>query len=189
MLSGRQKEGEAAGLDERKTPRDGAGRIGEILLVSRLITREQLREALDLQRELGGRLGFLLVDSGFVDQEDFAEVLALQLRLPLFSLVDYPFDPRVSSLLPRGSLEHHRMLPLQVEGARVTTAMADPLDELAQKELQEASGFHVRPVVATSSDILSSVAMVHKGLRQRSGLLGSLRELRKRDLGPADSGE
>lgn len=175
-------------MDERKTPRDGADRIGEILLAAELLTREQLREALAVQRQVGGRLGHILVDRGFVDQEDFAEALAVQLRLPLLSLEGYFFDPRVSSLLPRGTLEHHRMLPLKVNQGLVTTAMADPLDDQAKSELQAVSGFSVKPVVATTGDILASVAEIHRGIRRREDLLGSLRKLRERDQGGGETG-
>lgn len=170
-------------MDERKTPRDGAGRIGEILLAADLLTREQLREALDLQRKLGGRLGHILVDRGFVDEEDFAEALSLQLRLPLLSLQGYFFDPLVSSLLPRGTLEHHRIIPLKVDGQRVTTAMADPLDEGAMDEVLSLSGFSVKPVVATTGDILAAVARIHQGIRKRENLLDSLRVLREKERG------
>lgn len=175
-------------MDERKTPRDGAGRIGEILLRAALISREELREALDIQRAQGGRLGHILVDRGFVDQLDFAEALARQLGIPLLRLAGYELDPRVAGLLPRGSLEHHRVLPLQVARRRVTLAMADPFNEVAVHELRRASGFEVKPVLATTSDILATVAEVSRRTDRQADLFASLRALRERDRGAIPAG-
>lgn len=170
-------------MDERRLPRDGADRIGEILLREELLQREQLRQALDIQRARGGRLGHILVDQGFVDQEDFARALARQLGLPLLSLDGYVLDPQVGRLLPRGSLEHHRVLPLQVRDGRVTLAMADPFNEFAVGELRRATGYTVKPVLATTSDILDGVARLYRDLGTRADLLDSLRALRERDTG------
>lgn len=176
-------------MDERQHPRDGSERIGEILLRAELLRREQLREALELQRTRGGRLGHILVDQGYVDQEDFARAFSRQLRMPLLSLEGYVLDPEVGRLLPRGSLEHHRILPLQVRDGRVTLAMADPFNEFAVQELRRATGFAVKPVLATTSDILSGVARLFQDLGSRAHLLDTLRALRERDTGAIAAGQ
>lgn len=168
-------------MDERKAARDGADRIGEILLAADLLSREELRQALEVQRLQGGRLGHILVDAGLVDQDDFADALAAQLGLPRICLEGYQLDPRVTSMLPRGTLEHHRILPLQVIGNRVTLAMADPFNQLARRELERASGLEVRPVIASSADILGAVARVHQDLSRRASLYEALHRLRERD--------
>ena len=170
-------------MDERRHSRDGSDRIGEILLRAELLRREQLREALELQRTRGGRLGHILVDQGYVDQEDFARALSAQLGMPVLSLEGYVLDPQVGRLLPRGSLEHHRILPLQVRDGRVTLAMADPFNEFAVNELRRATGFAVKPVLATSSDILGGVTRLYRDLGDRAHLLDTLRALRERDTG------
>lgn len=168
-------------MDQRRHPRDGSERIGEILLRAELLQREQLREALCIQRTRGGRLGHILVDQGYVDQEDFASALSQQLGLPLLSLEGYLLDPQVGRLLPRGSLEHHRILPLQVREERVTLAMADPFNEFAIGELGSATGYAVKPVLATTSDILAGVARIYQELGARAQLRDTLRALRERD--------
>lgn len=162
-------------MDERRSPRgEGPDKIGEILLKADLIDRETLREALAIQSHSGGRLGHILIDRGFVDQEDFAQALAVQLSLPYLSLEAYAFDPKVAIMLPRGTLEHHRVIPLKAQRERLTLAMADPFNEMAKAELVKRSGLEVRTVLATSSDILEAVRRVYGQIEARSALYETL---------------
>jgi hypothetical protein len=53
-------------------------RLGDIFVERGLISDEQLREALDQQRETGGKLGEILVELGFVTRVGLAGVISEQ---------------------------------------------------------------------------------------------------------------
>ena len=53
-------------------------RIAEILKEQGLITDEQVRQAIAIQRREGKRLGEILVDLGFVNEREIADALARQ---------------------------------------------------------------------------------------------------------------
>lgn len=166
-------------MDERKSPRgDAPDRIGEILLKADLVSREALREALELQTRLGTRLGYILVDRGFVDEDAFAAALADQLGLAYLGLEGYVFDPKVVALLDPETCRHHRMIPLKVVGSRITIAMADPFNDFARREVERATGLEVRLVVAASSEILAALeregAAVASGAGWREALRNQL---------------
>ena len=177
-------------LDERKAPRgEGPDRIGEILLKADLISREALREALELQAGLGIRLGYILVDRGYVDEDAFAAALADQLGLAYLGLSGYVFDPKVVALLPKDLCEHHRMIPLKVVGNRITVAMADPFNDFARREVERATGLEVRLVVAASSEIMAalgeSAAQASEGAAWRDQVKAQLEARRARDAAEA----
>jgi len=53
-------------------------RLGDIFIERGLITENQLREALDRQRESGGKLGEILVELGYVTRVALAGVISEQ---------------------------------------------------------------------------------------------------------------
>jgi hypothetical protein len=53
-------------------------RLGDLFVQRGLITREQLEEALEEQRENGGKLGEILVEKGWVSRVDLAGVISKQ---------------------------------------------------------------------------------------------------------------
>ena len=55
--------------------------LGEILIEQGKITREQLTEALALQKQKGTRLGSVLIELGYVHESDILEVFARYLGM------------------------------------------------------------------------------------------------------------
>lgn len=53
-------------------------RLGDIIVERRLVTPEQLNEALRVQRETGGKLGEVLVELGFITRVALAGVITEQ---------------------------------------------------------------------------------------------------------------
>src|SRR4051794_21534119 len=72
--------------DDRSV-RTGGGRLGELLVDSRLVTETDVTSALErMKRGAAQRLGRLLLDSGALSEADLTAVLARQHRLELVDL-------------------------------------------------------------------------------------------------------
>jgi type IV pilus assembly protein PilB len=147
------------GLQERR-------RLGEVLVDLDLITREQLNEALDVQRQLTGknrkRLGQLIVEMGFLTERQIAEALAELLALDLIDGGDLAVPMEVARLLPRQVAERARVLVLgrTTDGLRVATA--DPTNVVALDDVRAYTGAHsLSLVVATESMIQEHIARVY----------------------------
>jgi hypothetical protein len=56
-------------------------RLGELLVTSHLISREQLEDALTRQKGAGKKIGKILVDAGYINQHQLSHGLRLQTRL------------------------------------------------------------------------------------------------------------
>ncbi len=78
-----------------------SAKLGEILVRENLLTPQQLREALDFQREHGGRLGFNLVKMGMVSDDMITAVLSRQYGVPSVNLELFDIDEAVIRLIPR----------------------------------------------------------------------------------------
>ena len=77
-----------------------AVRIGELLLKEKLITPEQLQQALNQQKANGGKLGYNLVKMGFVKDEQITTLLSKQYGVPSINLTQFEIDPGIIKLIP-----------------------------------------------------------------------------------------
>lgn len=93
--------------------------LGLTLLAQGWITQEQLRKALDAQREHGhGRVGDWLVSECGVEAERITRGLSVQWGCPV--LTADGFAPEVmAKVMPRIFVEKFGMLPLRVAGSRI----------------------------------------------------------------------
>jgi len=58
-------------------------KLGELLLNEKLISPEQLDEALKIQMIFGIKLGSSLIELGFIDEENLSIVLAASWEFPV----------------------------------------------------------------------------------------------------------
>ena len=160
------------------------GRLGETLLASNKLRREQLREALAEQNKLGRvkPLGEILVDLGYVTREDVQnalskqrigggrledtlvqsgkispEMLARSLAMQLgyeFVEENVPVDPFVITLVPEGTIRRYNVMPLRLEGSAVVLAMKDPRHVFALDDIRLITGREIKPAVATEETLL-----------------------------------
>jgi len=98
-----------------------AVRIGELLLKEKLITPEQLQQALSAQKSNGGKLGFNLVKMGFVKDEQITALLSKQYGVPSISLAQFKLDPTIIKLVPTETARKcgRRRVGWESEGASV----------------------------------------------------------------------
>lgn len=131
--------------------------LGDLLVRENLISRQQLRQALEYQKVHGGRLGFCLIQLGWVTGEDISAILCRQFGLPSINLPFFKVDTSVVKLIPPATARKYQVLPLSREGTTLTVATIDPTDVLAMDDLQFMTGFTIEPVVAAESAIRGAI--------------------------------
>ena len=134
-----------------------AVKLGDLLVRENLISRQQLRQALEYQKVHGGRLGYCLIRLGWVTGEDISAILCRQFGLPSINLPFFKVDPSVVNLIPPATARKYQVLPLSREGTTLTVATIDPTDVLAMDDLQFMTGFTIEPVVAAESAIRGAI--------------------------------
>ncbi|MDQ3069352.1 MAG: Flp pilus assembly complex ATPase component TadA [Acidobacteriota bacterium] len=132
-------------------------KIGECLIQAGLITEDDLQTALVEHRRTGERLGVVLVRMNLATEKQVTKALAWQLGFPYVSLADDPPDAAVISLIPREVAEERGCVALKLEKNQLTVAMADPLLFSLVQDLEFQTGFRIKQVVATRSDILQAI--------------------------------
>jgi type IV pilus assembly protein PilB len=127
-------------------------RLGELLVAARVLTIEQVEEAIH-RRLPGERFGAVLLRVGFATEDDIADAVAAQLRLPRVD-VTYERPPsEVIDLVPARLAERHDVLPLGFDDdGALLLATADPSDVVALDDVRMAAGVRaIRPVVTTGA--------------------------------------
>jgi hypothetical protein len=126
-----------------------AVKLGELLVDSATITRDQLSSALQHQRQYGGRLGTCLVELGIVDEKTVSSLLAKQLNIPSASAAQLEkCDAFAVKMVPAAMAERLRAVPMRQDGDKLWVVMADPTDQQALGELSKVTSKKVRPMVA-----------------------------------------
>jgi type IV pilus assembly protein PilB len=143
-----------------------SAKLGEILVRENLISPQNLREALDYQRQHGGRLGFNLVKLGLVSDEMITAVLSRQYGIPTVNLDLFNIDPSVLSLIPQEVAQKHSVLPLSRVGATLTLAMVDPTNVFAIDDVKFMTGLNVAPVVVAEGSVQQAIAKYYGSTRE-----------------------
>lgn len=132
-------------------------RIGEILVKQKIITEDQLKEALKIQATKKKLLGEILIDQGYLDEDTLGRILAKEFLLPFVNLSEEQIDGNVIRLFPVAVLKKCRVFPLRLEGNTLVLATSDPLDIMSLQEIGRLSGFTQKLVMAPRRQIESFV--------------------------------
>ena len=128
-------------------------RLGDILQEKGLLDRDQLRRALEMQRQSGEKLGEALVKLGFISPGDMADALSEHLGIPRVDLHQHYIAKDLAGLIPETIISGQQVLPIELQNETLTVAMVDPLNIMTIDELRRITGYAIKPVIATASEI------------------------------------
>jgi type IV pilus assembly protein PilB len=132
-------------------------KLGELLLRNKLISKDQLDKALELQKTNNSKLGYNLVKMGFVSDEEIATCLSKQFGISAINLSHFEIDQSVLDLVPVEVCRKYDLIPVNRTGAVLTVAMSDPTNIRAMDEINFICGYQVEPVVASEYAIKESI--------------------------------
>jgi len=136
--------------------------LGELLMERGLISKQQLDEALALQKDKGGLIGEILVDLGFAKEEDIAKTLTAQYGFPYLPLSNYEVDAQIINIIPGRVARQYLLIPIDKIGENLTIAMSNPLNTHAIEDVELLSNCNVLVFVSTSSDIKKAITKYYK---------------------------
>lgn len=137
-------------------------RIGDLLVQNGVITNEQLKTALEAQKEMGLKLGRVLVSLGFVEEDQFLSFLSQQLQIPFIDLKRFQFDVTLIQRLPENYARRHRAIVLQEKPKGLLVGMADPMDIFAFDEIERILQTPIQQAVVRESELLNTLDLVYR---------------------------
>ncbi len=178
----------------RKRPSDGSAaaelkgrRFGRILVKLKKLTRDEVHEALAIQRkrkEQGeqSKVGEILVEMGKINAQDVTQVLAGQIGLDFIALDAESIDEALTTHLPAETARTYQIVPVAFDGDKklLTIAMKSPDNFRAVDDLRLLMGFKVRAVVCPEDAVDQALDRLYSKA-QGSSMLDVMTELGQSD--------
>ncbi len=143
-------------------------RLGDILLEERLLTQEQLAQALYEQRRTGQPLVVILIQSGLVSEEDIVITLSEQLGIPHLRVESYEIPIEVIAEVSEGIARRYHLIPVAKTGKSLTIAMSDPLNIVAIDDVRMLTGYEIETVVSLDSEIKKAIEGYYGGQQEQT---------------------
>ncbi|MGL5412724.1 GspE/PulE family protein [Cetobacterium sp.] len=132
-------------------------RLGELLVNNGKITIEQLRNALAKQKLTGERLGEILIENEYVTEEDIITTLEIQLGIQRVNLEFVDINMEIINKVPETLCKKHHIIPFQVDEYDICIVTSDPLDFLADEDINIVTGLTVLKVLDTKTSIDNAI--------------------------------
>ena len=135
-------------------------RIGDALVEDKLITEEQLNEALDAQKEKGTLLGETLIELGYIREDVLVKVLQRVLEIEYVDLRKTDIDEKAVHLITEPIARKYKLIPIgfaENDVSLLRVAMVDPQDFYAIDDISIITGLQVEPVISTTLQIEAQI--------------------------------
>ena len=137
--------------------------IGEILVDKGMITRDQLENALDQQKDTSKRLGEILVDGGIINQDQLNLALAERLGVESIDLAEGDVDSLAASMIPEKLARRYGAIPVKfLDENTLQVAMVDPTNVFAIDDLRMMTGYDIKPAIATAEEVFEQISKIHR---------------------------
>ena len=135
-------------------------RLGDLLIKQNVLTEDELKKALELQKGSGKKIGEVLVDNGFITEEMIVRALQMQLGLKVVQLAGITIPKEVRGLVSVDLLKKYTCIPFELDPYNANIlhlAMADPMDMMAIDDISIVTNLQVEPYIATTRDIRAAI--------------------------------
>ncbi len=150
--------------------------VGEALIESGSLTREQLDTALSSQADTGRRLGEVLVEQGAIGAGTLVGALGECMGVPACLLRHGLIDPALLQLVGAEEAERLVVLPMFLVRGELTVAMGEPQSLPTIDLLAQMTGHKIRPVLSLEANILEYIRKYASGDMDVDAFLTSLSE-------------
>lgn len=132
--------------------------LGEALIQHRMMSREQLEEALKQQQKTKEYLGQILVRMGAVSESQIFQILSEQLGIRYIKdLKRVAIPPALLERIPAKLASHYQFVPLQLTNNRLTICVSNPLNFRAFDEIRALVGYEIETAITDSKSIEEAI--------------------------------
>ncbi|MBJ6748746.1 GspE/PulE family protein [Geomonas anaerohicana] len=132
-------------------------RVGDILVESGLVTREQVEAAFKSQKGKKLQVGELLIMKGLITEEQLLSALATKFRLRFVDLETVIPGEAALSAISEGLATRLKVFPISLEGRKLVVATCAPTDLTIGDNLRFSTNFVPELVVASSHQIMAAI--------------------------------
>jgi type II secretory ATPase GspE/PulE/Tfp pilus assembly ATPase PilB-like protein len=134
-------------------------RVGDILIASKLVTREQLEDAIAQQViEKNKKIGALLVERNHINADQLLSALAIKFQLDFINLDDMEPSNEALHAMPLALVTQMKILPIADKGDHLLIATSNPAEHAELGDtLRFITNRRIKFVVAPSEQITAAI--------------------------------
>ncbi|MDD5603291.1 MAG: GspE/PulE family protein [Eubacteriales bacterium] len=137
--------------------------LGELLLETGTITKEQLDEAVGIQLKSGGKpIEEILLSFGYINEKQLMKAYEYRYRIPLYDLAAADPAPELAQLISHETARKYTLVPISRENGSLTVATSNPMNFRAIDDVKLESRLEVKTVLAAPSDIKSAIVKLYE---------------------------
>jgi len=152
-----------------KSVRDEHSRLGDTLVAMKIISHDQLSDALSEQNRNGRLLGNILLEKGTVTRETITRALAKQSGLEYAELTITSSDPEALECVPESMARRNTMLPIRLEGDKLTVLIPHPQARETLPSVGVLLGKRIYPILTSCEDLRSEITKRYHEAKLRIG--------------------
>ncbi|MEN6372070.1 MAG: type II secretion system ATPase GspE [Armatimonadota bacterium] len=138
--------------------------IGDICVRLKLITQDQLEQALEKQGQLKTQesLGDVLVNMHLIGEKDRVRCLGEQWGVPFVDLSEKEPEPEAIKMVSQEIARRQKVIPIARNNGKLTLAMKNPLDIFVIDEIRLTTGVEIEPMIAVEEDIVAAISRCYR---------------------------
>ncbi|MBN2143664.1 MAG: Flp pilus assembly complex ATPase component TadA [Candidatus Aureabacteria bacterium] len=153
---------------------DNAYEIGDHLVASGLLAKEEFDEAMSNSEESGVSFIDILIDNFGIEKETLFTAIAEKLGVPYVNLSEYVCDPKVLEKVPKESAQKFKAIPIFTIGNRLSIAMSDPSDVNGIDQISSITGCEIEPCLSARVDIEEAILKSYKATDEMGGIVTAM---------------
>ncbi len=135
--------------------------LGQILLEEKVITEQELNQALEQQKVSKKRLGAVIIDMGIVEEVDIMKALARRLKVDFLENPLFSIDLETVKLVPESFARKHKIVPLNIREGHLNIVTNDPLNFTCFEDISMITSMEVQTVLSTETEIDKCIDRVY----------------------------
>lgn len=148
-----------------KTLRD---KIIKTLIDTKKVKKEDIEDALVIQKRKGITLEKALIEQGLIKEKDLLVLLVRELNIPFINLSKYKFDAALQEVIPERIARQYQIVPLSLLDETLTIAVSDPLNVFVVDDLKNITGKEIEIVMSTNDEIMKVIDAYYGSKKESS---------------------
>ncbi len=150
--------------------------LGRVLVKMGQITRDQVHEALAVQKEKHGPLGQIMVDLDYIDERTLTLALAFQAGMEYVDLKDIEIPDDIIKQIPAQMANAYKVVPLEYEeeSKRLVVALASADNFCATDDLRTLMGFTVEAKIADPDALNAALTKYYQSAESIGDLINEI---------------
>lgn len=132
-------------------------RLRELLEEENVVTKGQIRDALNTIEKRDGKIAETLIELGYLDAATLERFIVNQPGIASIDLSQYRIMDELVKLIPEEIVRKHQLFPIDKMGSLMTIGMAMPIDGETIEKIAEISQLRVKAVYCNPGHIAGAI--------------------------------